>query len=190
MNQDQNKNQDNPQGSATGVKFRFGWWAVLLVFMFLCLIAFGLLFLLPQGTPEITLPYSSFIDQVEKNNVASVTIIGSIVSGRFVNAIPAPVVTRSPGTTTTESVPGTTMTYTEFTTTFPSVSGDANLIPLLQAHGVQINPTLHTSRFKTVLLDTIFPNGLLMFGIIFAIFILVLLVLLFLALVKYLRKSS
>jgi len=157
MNQNQNKNQDNPQGTPPRAKFSWIWWVILLA-----LLVWNLLVFLPQGTPEITLPYSSFIDQVEKGNVASVTITGSTIAGTFVSAIAAPATTPAPGTTATAPAAGTTpTTYTEFTTTFPSVTGDATLIPLLQANGVQINVTPPTSPIISLLLTTILPIGLL-----------------------------
>jgi cell division protease FtsH len=157
MNQNQNQNQDNPQGTPPRPKFSWIWWVILLA-----LLVWNLLVFLPQGTPEVTLPYSSFIDQVEKGNVASVTITGSTITGTFNTAIPAPATTPAPGTTPTAPAAGTTpTTYTEFTTTFPSVTGDANLIPLLQANGVQINVTPPTSPIISLLLTTILPIGLL-----------------------------
>jgi cell division protease FtsH len=157
MNQNQNQNQDNPQGTPPKPKFSWIWWVILLA-----LLVWNLLVFLPQGTPEVTLPYSSFIDQVEKGNVASVTITGSTITGTFNTAIPAPATTPAPGTTPTAPAAGTTpTTYTEFTTTFPSVTGDANLIPLLQANGVQINVTPPTSPIISLLLTTILPIGLL-----------------------------
>jgi cell division protease FtsH len=157
MNQNQNQNQNNPQGTPPRAKFSWIWWVVLLA-----LLVWNLLVFLPQGTPEVTLPYSNFIDQVEKGNVASVTITGSTITGTFVNAITAPATTPAAGTTPTAPAAGTTpTTYTEFTTTFPSVTGDANLIPLLQANGVQINVTPPTSPIISVLLNTILPIGLL-----------------------------
>jgi cell division protease FtsH len=157
MNQNQNQNRDNPQGTPPRPKFSWIWWVILLA-----LLVWNLLVFLPQGTPEVTLPYSSFIDQVEKGNVASVTITGSTITGTFNTAIPAPATTPAPGTTPTAPAAGTTpTTYTEFTTTFPSVTGDANLIPLLQANGVQINVTPPTSPIISLLLTTILPIGLL-----------------------------
>ena len=62
------------------------WWIILIA-----LLVWNIILFLPKSTPEVTLPYSSFLNQVNKGNVASVQISGSEITGKFVNPIPAPI---------------------------------------------------------------------------------------------------
>ena len=110
------------------------WWVILIA-----LLIWNVVLFLPKASPQVTLPYSSFLAQVNKGNVASVQISGSEITGNFVNPIPAPTTTATPAqgntgqstagqSAATSSASSTPQTYTEFQTTFPDVQGDPNFI--------------------------------------------------------------
>jgi cell division protease FtsH len=125
------------------------WWVVLLA-----LIAWNVYAFWPRNTSQVSLPYSSFITQVQDDHVKSVTINGSSITGQFIQAEPLaslePVPTPVPGAT---SVTTGTMTYTAFTTNFPDVVGDTTLMPLLLQHNVEITVTPPASPILTILLE-------------------------------------
>src|SRR5919198_3617051 len=98
-------------------------WLILIV----ALIIFDLFFyasIMPtKGTgqqPRVTIPYTTFVDQVRHNNVAVAAISSTSASGDFKK----PYVQN-----------GTS--YTRYTTTLPPV-GDPTLLPLLLSHGVKV----------------------------------------------------
>ncbi len=112
-----------PQGKQLPPRFR---WTTLL---WLLLIFLVLIWLLPsllgqggsQGNETVT--YSTFVAQVNANNVQSVTITDYTVTGIFRSPVP--------------SVDGTTKS-THFTTTVPQF-GNSDLIALLEEHHVAID---------------------------------------------------
>jgi len=55
------------------------WWLI-----FLGLIAWNVYLFTPHETPEISIPYSAFLDQVGRDNVSEVKIQGDRISGKFV----------------------------------------------------------------------------------------------------------
>jgi cell division protease FtsH len=77
-------------------------------------------------TPTVDLPYSTFLQQVEKGNVSSVTIRSdNSILGQF-------------KTPYTEQLPGQgTVSATQFTSFVPT-TGDSNLLPILEKQNVQI----------------------------------------------------
>ncbi len=102
---------------------RFLPWILLLIFFFV------VVWLLPSllgqgGTTQSTetVSYTTFVEQVNANNVESVTINGYTITGVFKSPVP--------------SADGTT-TSTQFTTTVPQF-GNNDIIPLLQGHHVAI----------------------------------------------------
>jgi cell division protease FtsH len=111
------------------------WWIVMLA-----LIAWNLYAFWPRSQPQVSIPYSSFIQQVKDDHVKAVEINGSAITGDFTQPIPlldlVPVPTPMPGAT---PVATETVTYTNFTTNFPDVVGDTSLMPLLNLHNVQVN---------------------------------------------------
>jgi cell division protease FtsH len=111
------------------------WWIVMLA-----LIAWNIYAFWPRSQPQVSIPYSSFIQQVKDDHVKAVEINGSAITGDFTQPIPlldlVPVPTPMPGAT---PVATETVTYTNFTTNFPDVVGDTSLMPLLNLHNVQVN---------------------------------------------------
>jgi cell division protease FtsH len=111
------------------------WWIVMLA-----LIAWNIYAFWPRSQPQVSIPYSSFIQQVKDDHVKAVEINGSAISGDFTQPLPlldlVPVPTPVPGAT---PVATETVTYTNFTTNFPDVVGDTSLMPLLNLHNVQVN---------------------------------------------------
>jgi cell division protease FtsH len=101
---------------------RFLPWILLIVFF---VVAWYLPSLLGQGgvmQSTETVSYTTFVEQVNANNVQSVTINGYTITGVFKSPVP--------------SADGTTKS-TQFTTTVPQF-GNNDLIPLLQEHNVAI----------------------------------------------------
>jgi cell division protease FtsH len=134
------------------------WWVIMLG-----LLAWNVYAFWPRTQSTISLPYSTFIDQVKADHVKAVQISGSSIKGDFTQAQPVseliPVPTISPIATPTQFnafVPTEPVTYTTFTTNFPEVVGDTTLIPLLNQHNVEILVSPPTSPWFTILLT----NGL------------------------------
>jgi cell division protease FtsH len=125
------------------------WWVVLLA-----LLAWNVYAFWPRAQPEVTLPYSSFVNQVKDDHVATVNINGSSIKGELKQPEPLsvliPEATPAPGAT---PVPTETVTYTTFTTNFPDVVGDTALMPLLAAHNVEVNVSPPASPILTILLS-------------------------------------
>jgi len=141
---------DVPKPPRTGISWV--WWVALLI-----LLIWSILGLLPSSRPEVTIPYTTFLAQVRAGNVASVTINGSQITGRFVQ----PFVPPSP-TAPATSVPGartiaTPASYTAFLTNFPQTVGDPALLPLLEEHKVQVNVAPPPSPLLSVLFTTVLP---------------------------------
>jgi len=111
------------------------WWVVLVG-----LLAWNVYAFWPRSRPQISLPYSSFLNQVKADHVKDVQINGSSIKGDFSQPQPLsdliPVETPTPGGTPVATEP---VTYTTFTTTFPNIVGDASLMPLLALHNVEIS---------------------------------------------------
>jgi cell division protease FtsH len=124
------------------------WWLVMLA-----LIAWNIYAFWPRTPSEVSLPYSSFVDQVKADHVQSVQINGSAITGDFTQPLPlidlVPVPTPMPGAT---PVATETVTYTNFTTNFPDVVGDTALMPLLNQHSVEVNVSPPASPWLTILL--------------------------------------
>src|SRR5579883_602435 len=119
----QNANQF-PKQSSTGPqkdRRRVSWWWYL---TWLLLISWLLPSLMGGGSQSgEAISYSTFLAQVNANNVKSVTITDYSVTGVFKSAVP--------------SQDGSTKS-TQFSTTVPNF-GNGNLIGLLQEHQVSIN---------------------------------------------------
>jgi len=121
---------------------RFLPWILLIVFF---VAAWFLPSLLGQGGTQSaeTVSYTTFVEQVNANNVKSVTITDYAVTGVFASSVP--------------SADGTTKS-TQFTTTVPQFGND-DLIALLQQHHVAITVQPSSSGGMDFLL-----NILLFFG--------------------------
>src|SRR5579883_2210582 len=141
----------NPNAPLTGPQAnqqppRFKWLSTLIWLALFSLLLFWVFpSLLGQGESQSneTVTYSTFIAQVNNNNVQSVTITDYTVTGVFKSPVP--------------SADGSTKS-THFTTTVPQF-GNADLIALLQANQVVINvqPSSNASSFWLSLLLYIGP---------------------------------
>jgi cell division protease FtsH len=130
------------------------WWIIMLI-----LLAWNAWAIWPRSKPEASIPYNTFQEQIKADNVASVTIAGSLITGSFVNPIPYPPAVNTATQAANPQSPSPTPNATQyglFLTTFPEVVGDPNLITLLNEHKVQINVTPPPSPWLSLLLT----NGL------------------------------
>jgi cell division protease FtsH len=135
------------------------WWVIMLG-----LLAWNVYAFWPRSATQISLPYSSFINQVKADHVSAVQISGSSIKGSFTQpqlltdlipeTITSPNATPSPGATVSVTQP---MTYTAFTTNFPDVVGDTTLIPLLNLHNVEISVSPPASPWFTIVLTDGLP---------------------------------
>jgi len=145
------------------------WWPLLLALLVWNLVAFW-----PQGQPQASIPYSTFLAQVRSGNVSSVSIAGDQITGTFVQPIVwpsastslTPVASPQPTSSAARPTPAANgaSTYSAFKTTFPDVVGDPSLLPLLEAHGVVVNVSPPPSPWFTILLTDGMPI-LLMVGV-------------------------
>jgi cell division protease FtsH len=144
------------------------WWLIMLG-----LLAWNVYAFWPHSQPEVSLPYSSFLAQVKAGHVQSVQISGSAIKGDFTQPQPLgeliPQLTPTPGPTPTGTAATTiaetqATTYTMFTTNFPDVVGDTTLMPLLNAHNVEILVSPPATPWTTILLTYGLPI-LLMVGV-------------------------
>ncbi len=129
------------------------WWVIMLLLLVWNVYAFW-----PRTQAQVSLPYSSFINQVKADHVKAVQISGSSIKGAFSQPQPLgellPVPTPLPNAT---PVPTETVTYTTFTTNFPDVVGDTSLMPLLNQHNVEVVVAPPTSPWFTILLTDGLP---------------------------------
>jgi len=129
------------------------WWVIAGLLLLWNIYSF-----LPQGQPEITIPYSKFISQVNAGNVASVQITGSQISGTFVNPVAAPQPTLAPSQTPNLVTPSATPSmYSEFITNFPETQGDPSLMPLLEKMNVVVNVSAPPNPIISALLSWVLP---------------------------------
>jgi cell division protease FtsH len=152
------------------------YWVVLAA-----LLGWNLWSFLPRGSLSVTLPYSEFVAQITRGNVASVHIVGEAITGKFVQAVvwpqhlptasPASVkkaggpasATRTDGSSrrTTQIRPAEARaapeSYLQFRTTYPSVVGDTSLMPLLLTHHVTVEVATPAQPWFAVLLTDGLP---------------------------------
>jgi cell division protease FtsH len=94
------------------------WWAIIVA----VLLAWNLIaFLSSRSTEIVTLPYSTFVQQVNAGDVTAVTISGTAITGTFKHAYHEK-----------------KQAYTAFSTSYPAQVGDRSLLPLLERHKVQV----------------------------------------------------
>jgi cell division protease FtsH len=129
------------------------WWILAII-----LLIWNILSFYPKSKPEVKIPYSQFIDQVNAGNVASVQISGSEITGKFVNAFPAPTPTPAPlQTAAPNATPASPILYNDFTTTFPDTQGDPNFMSLLEKNNVVVNVTPPPNPIVSLLLSSVLP---------------------------------
>ena len=148
------KPEQQPSQTPQRPRINWFWWIVLLGLMI-----WNAWALWPSSRPEVGLPYSAFLAQVRADNVKSVQISGSEITGKFAQPVtrptPAPEATPSAPTRTAQPTP-VPQKYTAFVTTFPESVGDANLISLLESYSVEVNVTPPPNP----LLSALLANGL------------------------------
>lgn len=144
------------------------WWIIMLG-----LLAWNAYAFWPRTQDAISLPYSSFVDQVKADQVQSVQISGSSIKGQFTKPHTLsellPALTPTPATSLpgrSVAVTGSTQpdNYTLFNTNFPEVVGDTSLIPLLNEHNVEITVLPAATPWFIILLTYGLPI-LLMVGV-------------------------
>ena len=108
---------------------------------------------LSLASPEVQIPYSTFIDQVKAGDVSTVTITGNEITGTFVKALPWPPAPQ--GSTSANNAPPTEQqNYSEFSTLFPDSVGDPNLLALLEEKNIEIQvQNVSTPWYITLLTD-------------------------------------
>ncbi len=155
--------QQQPQGAPP--RFNRAWLIVMVI-----LVIWNLWMFWPGGSSAVTIPYSTFVDQVRADNVDKVEIVGDQISGTFVQLLlwpPAPatpsgdtstpaVATPSPAAASQDSA-----SYTLFNSTFPETVGDTTLIPLLEEHNVEVNASSPPTPWLSILLNDALPIVLL-----------------------------
>ncbi|HEX6350580.1 MAG TPA: ATP-dependent zinc metalloprotease FtsH [Candidatus Dormibacteraeota bacterium] len=99
-------------------RFWIGFAILLLLNIFITNVLFA-----PSQPASVTLPYNAFVDEVNADNVVSVTTTGDAISGVTKKAV---------------KEPGGSASATHFTTQRPSFADD-QLLELLRQHGVTIN---------------------------------------------------
>jgi cell division protease FtsH len=128
------------------------WWLLMLALLVWNVWAFW-----PSHQPQVSLPYTAFLEQVRAGNVSSVLISGDEISGQLAQAITWPQPTPGPTPTVAASPVPAPATYSAFQTTFPETVGDATLLPLLEGHHVEVNVEPPASPWFTILLTDGLP---------------------------------
>ena len=132
---------------------RLPWWMWLLVLGSLAACVF--LIFQPGPASSVSIPYSTFIDQVRAGNVKSVQIDGSVITGVFNTPILWPTSTPGAvqsGTPTAAAPAATPQTYADFRTNFPADVGDTSLLPLLEQQNVVVDVSAPSTPWLTILL--------------------------------------
>ncbi len=138
----------------------------------MALLAWNLISFWPKTSTDVTLPYTTFLDQVRSDNVVQVHIVEDQITGLFVKPLAWP--QPGPSTSTAQqqsasesqppvkSAPGETKaqpapTYKGFKATFPKDIGDPGLLPLLESHKVTVEVESPPSHWLAVLLTDGLP---------------------------------
>ena len=124
------------------------------------LLLWNLISFLNRSTPAVSIPYTTFLDQVAKGNVTKVEIRGAHITGSFKTPFswPPPSVRATTTTprSTTASNPSAAATHPShtFTTLFPATVGDPRLVATLEKNHVIVNVKPPSSPwFVTLLVD-------------------------------------
>jgi cell division protease FtsH len=127
--------QKPPVSKAT--RIGWGWWLLALL-----LFVWNVVTLLPRNQPEVTLPYTAFLDQVRSGNVTTVRVDGSQITGQFAHPIqwPPALAAQSTAAGAKPAAGGSPAppSYALFLTRFPQALGDPSLMPLLESQKVQV----------------------------------------------------
>lgn len=134
-------------------KIHWSWW-----FIALGLLIWNILSFLPKSRPEVSIPYSVFLQQVSSGNVTSVHIMGSEITGKFVNAIPDPLSASTlPAGEKDKAVSASQVLYTDFVTIFPDTQGDPNFMALMEQHNVLVDVYPPPNPILSALLSSVLP---------------------------------
>jgi len=129
------------------------WWILAVV-----LFVWNVLSFLPKSKPEINIPYSQFISQVNAGNIANIQVSGSEITGKFVNPFPGPLPTLAPSQTVSpNATPVSPTLYNAFVTTFPDTQGDPNFMSLLEKNNVVVNVSQPPNPIISLLLSSVLP---------------------------------
>jgi cell division protease FtsH len=138
---------------------------ILWLLLFLALMLWNVWLFLPKAPAQVEIPYSTFLDQAQGNNVSDVTINSSEITGTLKQSImwpsptalaPTPQATASAGTELATQPAATPQQVTDFKTYFPTDVGDPRLIALLSEHQVTVNVQAPSSPWLALILS----NGL------------------------------
>jgi cell division protease FtsH len=146
--------QDRPQNKENKNNIHWIWWVIALG-----LLVWNIIALLPKSKPDLTIPYSTFINQVDAGNVASVQISGGQITGKFNKSVPdTQVLTVVPSQAAGSlNATSSSTTYQDFSTTFPEVEGDPNLMTALRSHNVVVNVSPPPDPLLSMLVSTALP---------------------------------
>ena len=133
------------------------WWVLMLGLLIWNIIAY-----FPRSAPEVQIPYTTFINQVNAGNITDIQISGDQITGDFASAFRWPVATPiKPGSPTSSTTPSnpqpTPASYTRFATLFPDTVGDATLLPLLEQKKITVNVVPAATPWFTILLTDGLP---------------------------------
>lgn len=155
----------------TGPRISWMWW-----FLLLSLIIWNIVLILPaKGQTEVELPYSVLLAQIRADNVKQVEINGARISGTFIKPVVWPsssssAATAAPNQTAVQITNPAQSTnpapYNAFASTFPETVGDTGLMPLLEAHNVEVSATSSSSPLLEIILTNGLPMLLLLFVLI------------------------
>jgi cell division protease FtsH len=121
-------------------------WAQGLIFVISLLLWNAILFIPLAGPGSAQIPYTEFIGQAQRGNIAQVTFNAQTITGTLHQAItwppasPAASPAASPGVVGGPTDGQQPASYRTFTTTMPPI-GDPELLPLLESQGVTIDAT-------------------------------------------------
>ena len=160
----QQQNTRPPQGPQQAPRSIVVSWLIMLV-----LLVWNVWMFRPVTRPEVTIPYTTFLDQVRADNVAGIRIVGAEIIGTFVKPLqwpkatpaasppaasePKPAPTATPAPASSAAPPS----YSAFRTTFPEAIGDPALLALLETHKVAVDVTQPSSPWLLELLINWFP---------------------------------
>jgi cell division protease FtsH len=121
-------------------------WAKWVIYLALIVIWNVALFVPLGGPSSAAVPYSEFVDQANRGNVATAQFDGQTVTGSFVASIVWPPAAASPAPSGAPAAPAPVApaSYQSFSTVVPP-DGDPQLLPLLQRHGVVVTAIDRTS---------------------------------------------
>jgi cell division protease FtsH len=166
-NQFKQNGRQGPGGKRPSPYTMLFWWLVMMG-----LVAWNMIAFWPKTSSQVTLPYTTFLDQVKSDNIAKVHISGDQITGTFVKpfewpkAAPSTQPAKSQGTPESKppakespatTQPQTPASYKTFKLTFPTSIGDPGFLPLLETHKVAVEVEPPPSNWMTFLLTDGLP---------------------------------